>query len=124
MKRTPLRRKTPMRSQSQLRRTRIKPYKPKKESRIPDAVGAAVKRRSRGICERCQIKPGTELHHRVTRARGGPHDEFNLVHLCSECHHVHAHGQLEHPWYVKGRFLRGKYLGEDKAYREHYATAA
>jgi 5-methylcytosine-specific restriction endonuclease McrA len=117
VKRTPLVRKTPMRSQSQLKRSKKKPG-------VTADVAQAVKRRSGGICERCRVAPGTELHHRVCRSRGGPHDEFNLVDLCYDCHHVHAHGMLEHPWYVRGRFIRGEYRGKDESYQEHYAPAA
>lgn len=123
MKRTPLVRKTPLVNRSQMRRGRApRPFSPKKKEGVTDGVAQAVIRRSGGICERCKVKPGTQLHHRVTKgkARGGPHDEFNLCHLCHECHHVHAHGQLEHPWYVRGYFLGGKYVGRDQDYHLHY----
>lgn len=89
-------------------------------SRVPQDVVDAVLRRSKGICERCTKRPGTDLHHRVTRARGGPDDAFNLVHLCSECHHVWAHGHNEWPWLVRGSFIRGVYVGPDESYQLQY----
>lgn len=121
MKRTPIVRKTPLRQgTTRMRRGRVRPISERKAPGVSDEVAQEVIGRSRGICERCKKKPGTDLHHRVTRARGGPHDAFNLVHLCSECHHVWAHGQNEWPWLVPGSFLRGVYRGPDEAYQAQY----
>lgn len=104
--------------------SRQKRIPPRSRSRpregVTDEVAQEVIRRSGGICERCRVRPGTELHHRVTRARGGPHDAFNLAHLCGECHHVWAHGENEYPWLVPGYFIRGVYHGIDEAYRAQY----
>jgi 5-methylcytosine-specific restriction protein A len=52
--------------------------------------------RERVLCEEClaatpqRVTPGTELHHRVGRARGGTDDPANLVLLCADCHRVHT----------------------------------
>ena len=121
VKRAPIARKTPMRQAGgQMRRSRVRPVSKRKAPGVTDAVAGEVIGRSGGICERCRREPGTELHHRVTRGRGGPHDAFVLVHLCATCHHVHAHGQNEYPWMVPGYFIRGKYHGSDEGFRAEY----
>ena len=107
-----------------MQRTRVKPVNRERTNPgdvTPD-VALEVRARSHDICERCKVKPATDMHHKVTRARGGPGDAFNLAHLCSDCHHVHAHGHLEHPWYVEGYFIGGLYHGPDEAYQDHYPT--
>ena len=109
-----------------MRQTRVNP-RSKTKARVGEVkadAAAEVRRRSRGICERCELLPATDMHHRVTRARGGPGDAFNLAHLCSECHHVWAHGQNEYPWLVPGSFLRGVYRGPDAGYRARYPQDA
>lgn len=126
LRRTPLQRSTPLRSTKPIRRggrLRAKsPHRVVEEngSRVPADVVDAVLRRSKGLCERCRKEPGTDLHHRLTRARGGPDDVFNLAHLCRKCHHVHAHGQNEHPWLIRGRIMHGVYTGPDDTYRDQY----
>lgn len=93
-------------------------------SRVPAAVVDEVRARSRGRCERCWAdgrgwRAGEQLHHRVTRARGGPHDARNLAHLCERCHReVHA-GNVR-PWLLPGLFVRGVYTGPWEEYREAY----
>ena len=47
---------------------------------------AAVPSRSGGICEFCQKRRATEMHHRVSRGVGGPWSPENIVHLCNGCH--------------------------------------
>lgn len=113
------------RGTSRMKRTRVKPVNPTRTNPgdVSPEVALEVRARSHDICERCKVRPATDMHHRVTRSRGGPGDVFNLAHLCSECHHVHAHGELEYPWYVRGRFIRGQYQGPDATYRDHYGSA-
>ena len=43
----------------------------------------------RPICERCHKQRSTDIHERLSRARGGDIlDETNCVALCSFCHHM------------------------------------
>lgn len=43
----------------------------------------------RPVCERCHRQRSTEIHERLSRARGGSiTDEANCVALCSVCHHM------------------------------------
>lgn len=40
------------------------------------------------VCARCQQARATEVHERLSRARGGSiTDEANCVPLCHDCHH-------------------------------------
>lgn len=57
-----------------------------------------VKARSTGVCERCGLFSGKEIHHRLSRQMGGTRRAAinyasNLVHLCSSCHRY----VTEHP---------------------------
>lgn len=42
------------------------------------------------LCEECKrqekLTPATEVHHILPLARGGTHDESNLMALCTPCH--------------------------------------
>jgi len=37
-------------------------------------------------CEACYVLPSDELHHILTRASGGPDEEWNWLALCKGCH--------------------------------------
>lgn len=113
MKRTPLKRKTP-----------LKPGKPKPgrvtkpgpsgsgrrtaDPGFPEPVRLAVRRRSGGRCEvqsRVCTGKAVHLHHRKLR-RHKDHSEANALHACRACHdHIHANpskaylmGWLVHEW--------------------------
>lgn len=81
MKRSPIKRKTPLRNG--LPKTgRSKLGKP-----IPLAVRRAVKERSGGCCEACLLPMSvSHLHHRLLRSRGGEHTTFNLIAVHPLCH--------------------------------------
>ena len=49
--------------------------------------------RNTGICEHCQTRPMTEVHHIAGRGGPDPHRLTNLIGLCRNCH-TWAH---EHP---------------------------
>lgn len=98
LRRSPLKRKTPLRSF-----TRLKPRQKKRTWPSPKEMG-------RTKCEvnwdnGCTGK-ATESHHVVLRSRGGSDDETNLITACSYCHHqVHLHpreatelGFMRHSW--------------------------
>jgi len=59
----------------------------------------------RPICERCHKQRATEIHERLSRARGGDIlDENNCVALCSFCHHmitIHPQMAEEEGWSLK-----------------------
>lgn len=60
-------------------------------------------------CECCPVRGKdpverwTDLHERLTRARGGdPCDELNVIRLCRDCHaFIHAHPE----WATANNFL-------------------
>ena len=83
------------------------------------SVRQFVASRSRGVCERCGRARAMEVHHRLTRARGGTDEPSNLAHLCAGCHRE-VHDRNEHPWIVAGYLLRGVYYGDDEEYRQRY----
>ena len=76
-----------------------------------------VARRSEGVCERCREHAATDMHHLVTRARGGWDHRELLAHLCRACH-TDAHASGVWPWILPGRFVRGVYEGPDERLRE------
>lgn len=39
-----------------------------------------------GVCERCGVPDGLELHHIVSVAEGGSHKASNLLVICEDCH--------------------------------------
>lgn len=92
--------------------------------RVPPHIAEGVKMRALYKCEWCSLlgQPSgsdTEIHHRVTRARGGPHDPFNMVNLCG-FHHRRAHAENTWPFLIFGAITRGVYRGPDEIYRIAY----
>jgi 5-methylcytosine-specific restriction endonuclease McrA len=92
MKRTALKRYTPLRKVSKLKHRR-------QAVTIPKAVREAVKERSGGRCEgveeicsgnnvhrvRC-VKNGSDMHHVKGKGRGGKNTSENIIYLCRSCH--------------------------------------
>ena len=75
-------------------------------------VRGLVNKRSGGVCERCGIKPATNIHHRRARGMGGTRRDIHsaewLLHLCGTgttgCHgYIEAHPEIS---YSKGWTLR------------------
>lgn len=79
-----------------------------------------IKRRSQGRCEsevfttgvwlRCANR-ATEIHHLLTKARGGRHldkvgETYHLMHLCRECH-MASDGALA---YIGGMLIDGSVI--------------
>ncbi len=60
-------------------------------------LAAAVRRRSKGVCEGCGAAPGDDVHHRAYGPKGTwrklmvPLDQ--LIHLCRRCH-LDAHRKV------------------------------
>ena len=42
-------------------------------------------------CERCEARPGVQLHHKIFRSQRGDDTRDNLAWLCGPCHDS-AHG--------------------------------
>lgn len=55
----------------------------KRTGRMPEKHREIVAGRSGGMCERCLVRPATEIHHRRYLSRGGKHNVANLLHLCN-----------------------------------------
>lgn len=95
MKRSPLKRKTP------LRRGVFK-RKPTRDPITPETRAFVIARAPGGLCEaRChdgycdpetgRIYNATHMHH-IRRRRHGDHSAANLLHVCAWCHQwIHEH---------------------------------
>jgi hypothetical protein len=97
MKRTPLKRKTPLkRGTSQLKRTplnRVSKSKSSKERRNNYAKAKKEYMNDRGskkdFCERCEVKFGIDrldLHHKAGRAGSKIYEKEFFAVLCRSCH--------------------------------------
>lgn len=94
MKRTPLVRKTPLQSRSQLARTPMRPTRTPRLTRAEAVLASSrvvVWERDMARCARCGA-PGSDVHHRNPRGMGGAsrsvtvHLPSNLVVVCRQCH--------------------------------------
>lgn len=104
MKRTPLNRKTPLKSYTTLKRTQMKR---RSSSGVPKSVAQVVKDRAAGRCEagtpKC-VGRVDHLHHRLLRSQGGKHTEDNLLAVCMPCHtfiHHHPQRSVDNGWIVR-----------------------
>jgi hypothetical protein len=94
VKRSPLKRKTPLRSHRRV-------------DKELEAMHPLVQARSRGFCEvrcwaRCQER-AAHIHHRKLR-RNGDHSLSNLLHVCFACHtliHMAGGKAYERGWLVR-----------------------
>ena len=94
MKRSPLKRKTPLRKQS---KRRIKDYDEYMRKR-------AILLLQKPVCELCNSKPSTQCHHRNGRNGKNYLDETTFMALCAGCHEqIHAH-----PSWARGNGYLGK----------------
>lgn len=65
--------------------------KPKKrKSEVSNDLRNLVYSLDGGMCRMCGRRYGVHLdiHHVIYRSEGGPHEQSNLITLCSECHGV------------------------------------
>lgn len=65
----------------------------KRTGRMPAHHPELVRQRSGGMCERCLVRPATEIHHRRYLSRGGGHNLANLIHLCGSGNFAGCHGE-------------------------------
>lgn len=113
MKRSPLARKTSLKSSGPIKPkwppqgSREKRTKRKSRGKLPDAVQQAIRHRSMGRCE-AGVAPdctgrGEHFHHRQLRSAGGGNTVENLADLCHLCHgwvHAHPDWARRHGWIV------------------------
>jgi len=125
MKRTPLRRRTPLKAAKPIaRRTKTRTGADrtsgsgKPSAGIPQAVRNEIRARSGGKCEHCRKAPATEMHHRLPRSRGGPHHVDVLIDLCRDCHHIEAHQNYHPNLMVEGYIVRGVYTGPNVEFQK------
>lgn len=108
----PLKRRTQLRANTPMRRTRVKKKRP-----IPEVLEAwqaareQIYARAGGRCERCGTSldhSGMDAHHRKLRSRRGGDELSNLVALCPKDHRwVHAHptAAFLEGWMISSRTL-------------------
>ncbi len=99
MKRTEIKRKTPMKPGPPPKRTPLRPTPREEPSDLRDSK-REVKSRSGGVCEAkgptCSSKP-THVHHIKGRGFKGCHDPSLLLHVCRQCHEfIHAHPTISY----------------------------
>lgn len=83
MKRTPLKRKTRLKTST----PRFIAFAVELEEVRPLVVARAA-----GLCECCGAKPGVVLHHKLRRSAGGTNKMSNLMLLAESCHrYIHEH---------------------------------
>ena len=93
-------------------------------------IRGMVRRPDKGMYVCCGME-NAQLHHKITRARGGllldaVGETYHLIYLCAQ-HHADAHDK---PSFDNGLLLRGKvmsgpdgrpiYTGPDEYLKEHY----
>ena len=63
------------------------PY-PKSPRRVrdPDALRRFRLEHLGEPCERCELRPGNQAHHKIFRSQSGDDHESNLIWLCGFCH--------------------------------------
>ncbi len=111
MKRTALKRKTPLQAVTPgLKRSRLKTSQPgqSRRLRVPTvstrtaaynsefaAIRPLILRRAGGVCEACgttRCGPVTDVHHRQRRSNRGSNLPVNLLACSNYCHLVRIHG--------------------------------
>jgi HNH endonuclease len=90
MKRTPMRRRAPLRAKKQLRRS--KPFQPNASMAASERQRAAVARRR---CIVCAAETRIDPAHLIPRSLGGCADPLCVVPLCRRCHRAYDRGELD-----------------------------
>lgn len=91
MRRTELRRRTPLRSTGSLLRRAVAKVRRPRDTGPDTRTKIRLALRSGGICERCGVGDAIHRHHRRPRRMGGSKGAqanalSNLAHLCLLCH--------------------------------------
>lgn len=92
MKRTPLRRKTPLKAgKPSLKRTRLNPVSKKRKNQNAEYI--RVRKTYlllHPLCELCSKSIATDIHHKAGRWKERLTDAENFMALCRDCHeHIH-----------------------------------
>lgn len=66
-------------------------FRPAERIRNPEAMQRFRLERAGELCERCELRPGAQVHHVILRGQGGDDVEENFEWLCLRCH-GEAHG--------------------------------
>lgn len=61
-------------------------FRPRKRIKNPDALKRFRLEMLGEPCERCELRPGSEVHHEQFRSQGGDDVPANLWWLCRHCH--------------------------------------
>lgn len=101
MKRSELKRKTPLKSNSELKRSPSRKHRRSKQARgreFSPAIKAIVTERSGGLCEHCRRRPIASIHHCKFRSQlrrsEGSGGLKRALGLCIECDAL-VHGGTE-----------------------------
>ena len=92
MKRSPLKRKTPLKGGSSLKRTRLSPVSKRRRKELSEySALRKVFLSTFPICFRCAKSPATDIHHRWGRHKDRLNDTDWWIGVCRPCHdHIHA----------------------------------
>lgn len=52
-------------------------------------------------CEICNTRTYLDKHHIISRSNGGTNDEYNITHVCPNCHRKIHKGDI----IIEGRFM-------------------
>ena len=66
-------------------------WKPTKRIKDPSLIRRFRLEHAGEPCDRCELRPGIAVHHKIFRSQGGDDVDSNLQFLCSVCHHA-EHG--------------------------------
>lgn len=95
MKRTPLKRKTPLRGKSSLKKTRLSPVSKKRKKQLADYSSIRKEYLAKNpLCHCCQKVPATDIHHKAGRWQERLNDTALFCALCRSCHN-YIHGNPE-----------------------------
>ena len=112
MKRTPLKRRSPLKSGngfkkngSGLKKTRLNPVSKKRGTQNREYTKVRkIYIDTHKRCELCSKADATDIHHKAGRWKERLTDATNFMALCRECHeHIHKHPEWA---YLNGYLLR------------------
>lgn len=64
----------------------ISDTRPPKRIKDPDLMARLHLEYVNEPCDLCEVRPGTQLHHKISRAQGGDDSRENLLWVCVYCH--------------------------------------
>ena len=104
MKRSPLRRKSGLRGNGTLRRSKLNPVSSKRRRQLSEyAKVRSAYLKLNPVCVCCATHPSTEIHHRKGRWKERLNDSIWFAALCRNCHdyiHANAEWAYEKGWLI------------------------